>query len=649
MVERVGTRVATTVAGMAACALLAAAAAAPDTGMYARLGIPVAEPALRAIVPALRTAVQLGASLAVGALLLAAFLAAPQRSGVLDVDGYRAVRRAAWAAGGAGLGALALSAFSAADLSGAHLGEIGGLLANPDLLGTYAALEEPMAWLLTGAGLVVVAAGCWWCLTRRAAAWLAALAVASVLPPAAVGHAAGGAGHDWGTDAALLHAASAAVWTGMVAALLVHRGGAHTEAVWRRGRRLLDASGLVWLGSSVVLALVLAVPGSVTGTAWGGLLLAQAGLAVPLAAGWLLARRGPAPPPRATALLLGGSALVTVAAVAMTRTVPPRFLVRPDSPGEVLIGYDLDAPVSALRLLLDWRPNILFTVLTVVAACAYLRGVHVLRRRGDAWGRGRTAAWLAGCLVLLLATSSGVGRYSQGVFSVHMAGHMVVNMFAPVLLALGGPGTLALRAMRPAAGGTPDGPREWLAAAMASPVARAVSHPLVALPLFVGSPFALYFTGLLDTALRYHWAHQLMNLHFLAVGYLFFWPLVGVDRAPVRLPHLGRLGVLLAAMPFHAFFGIALMNSNALLGAEFYRSLALPWLPDLHADQWLAGGIAWATGELPMLVVTIALLVQWSREDARAAARHDRRAVLDDDAELRTYNAMLARLSRTGG
>jgi cytochrome c oxidase assembly factor CtaG len=230
-------------------------------------------------------------------------------------------------------------------------------------------------------------------------------------------------------------------------------------------------------------------------------------------------------------------------------------------------------------------------------------------------------------------------------FSVHMISHMSLNMLAPVLLALGGSVTLALRVLRPAGRGNPPGPREWVTAAVASPITKVLTHPLVTLVLFVGSFYALYFTPLFDGALRFHWAHQLMNIHFLAVGYLFFWPLTGVDRAPVRLPHLGRLAVLLASMPFHAFFGIALMSSDQLIGGNFYRSLALPWLSDLLGDQGVGGGIAWATGEIPMLLVVIALLVQWSREDDRAAARHDRHEDRDDDAELRAYNEMLARLS----
>ena len=101
---------------------------------------------------------------------------------------------------------------------------------------------------------------------------------------------------------------------------------------------------------------------------------------------------------------------------------------------------------------------------------------------------------------------------------------------------------------------------------MHSPPARWLTHPLVTLPLFVGSYYALYFSGLFPAALPEHWAHQLMNLHFLLVGLLFFWPLVGVDPAPRRLPPAARLGVVFASVPFHAFFGVALMSANSVIG-----------------------------------------------------------------------------------
>jgi cytochrome c oxidase assembly factor CtaG len=136
-----------------------------------------------------------------------------------------------------------------------------------------------------------------------------------------------------------------------------------------------------------------------------------------------------------------------------------------------------------------------------------------------------------------------------------------------------------------------------------------------------------------------------MNLHFVLTGVLFFWPLVGVDPAPRRLPPAARLGIVFGSLPFHAFFGVALMSANAAVAESWYRGLALPWVPDPLADQKLGGGLAWASGELPLLLVIIALLIQWSRQDERSARRADRRADSDGDADLVAYNDMLRRLA----
>jgi cytochrome c oxidase assembly factor CtaG len=205
--------------------------------------------------------------------------------------------------------------------------------------------------------------------------------------------------------------------------------------------------------------------------------------------------------------------------------------------------------------------------------------------------------------------------------------------------------TLALRALPPAGAGNPPGPREWLVAFTHSWVVRMATHPLMALGMYIASFFALYYTGLYDAAAPSHWAHLLMNTHFLLMGYAYYWLIIGIDPAPRRLPHLGKLGLLLAAMPFHAFFGISLMNSSTVIGGDFYRALALPFVPDLLADQHTAGAMAWALGEIPMVVVLVALLMQWARTDAREARRYDRKADSDGDAELVSYNALLARLA----
>jgi len=335
-------------------------------------------------------------------------------------------------------------------------------------------------------------------------------------------------------------------------------------------------------------------------------------------------------------------------AVALGRTAPPDTEAGAPSRVEVLIGYDLAGPPTFGRLALDWRFDLIFGTAALVLAGAYLLAVRRLHRRGDRWVTGRTAAWLIGCAALLVATSSGIGRYGPAMFSVHMGQHMILGMLVPILLVLGAPVTLALRALPPAGRTRPPGAREWLLAAVHSPVARLLTHPLVALALFVGSYYVLYFSALFPAALPEHWAHKLMNLHFLLVGVLFFWPIVGVDPAPRRLPPAARMGLVFASVPFHAFFGVAVMSANTAFGGDYYRSLALPWVPDVVRDQQLGGGLAWAAGEIPLLLVVIALLIQWSRQDERSARRADRQADVHGDPELEAYNAMLRRLA-TGG
>ena len=341
------------------------------------------------------------------------------------------------------------------------------------------------------------------------------------------------------------------------------------------------------------------------------------------------------------------AAVLAVAAIsAMAVQTAPRLLAHQFTAWDVFLGYQLPDPPNALRLLTVWRFDVLLGVAAVVLAGAYVVGVLRLRRRGDSWPPGRLVAWLFGCAALLFATSSGVRAYGSAMFSVHMGEHMALNMFIPVFLVLGAPITLALRALPAAGAGHPPGPREWLLWLVHSPVSRFLSHPATAFVLFVGSLYAVYFTPVFDTLVRYHWGHEFMSLHFLITGYLFFWGIIGIDPGPKRLPFIGRLGMLFAVMPFHAFFGIATMTMTQILGGTFYRSLDLPWLASLNDDQHLGGAIAWGSSELPIIVVVVALVAQWARQDRRTAVRTDRHADAHYDDDLDAYNAMLRELAK---
>ena len=302
--------------------------------------------------------------------------------------------------------------------------------------------------------------------------------------------------------------------------------------------------------------------------------------------------------------------------------------------------------------LFAWHPQPLPVepLACLLALLLYGAAVLRLRRRGDPWPIGRTVAWAAGVLSVAAVTCTGINGYGMALFSVHMVQHMVLSMLSPVLLLLGAPTTLALRAL-PTAGRGRTGPRELLTAFLHSRFAAVISSPLFTLPLFIASLYGLYFTPLFDWAMRTWPGHEWMLAHFLATGLLFFWPIMGIDPAPRRPTHLMRMLELFIGMPFHAFFGIAVMMSSGLI-VGYYAHPPAGWHISPLGDQTTGGGIAWAFSEVPTLLVLLALLAQWFRSDTRTAARTDRQAVRDGDAELTAYNAYLARLAaadRTAG
>lgn len=280
-------------------------------------------------------------------------------------------------------------------------------------------------------------------------------------------------------------------------------------------------------------------------------------------------------------------------------------------------------PFSFGRVFTAWGIFPVLTVLTVWVAGAYLFGVWVLRSRGDAWPVGRTLSFVVvGMGSFAFATASGLAAYDTALLSVHMVQHMVLSMLVPLFLALGAPVTLMLRTL-------PPRPRGWLLALLHSRLARVLSFAPLTFLLFVISPWALYFTGWYDASLRSDYVHEMMHLHLVLVGSLFFWPLVGTDPVPGRVAYPFRLLLIVLTLPFHAFLGVTIMGQEELIAGEWYRSLpaesGLTWLPDPAADQHLAGGILWGSGDLVGLVFLGVLFTQWVRSSMREAAREDRR------------------------
>ncbi len=312
-------------------------------------------------------------------------------------------------------------------------------------------------------------------------------------------------------------------------------------------------------------------------------------------------------------------------------------------------GLPMPGTPSLSRMLLLYNPDALFIGFLILAIALYARGVMILERRGDKWPLGRKIAFVCGIVAIDFATSGGLGVYAHFSFSYHMIAHMVLGMIAPIGLVLSAPITLALRTLPQGRTHEERGVRGTLVSALHSKIASIWVNPIVALVLFDGSLFVLYFTTLFGGMMQSHIGHFAMNVHFVLAGFLFFHVIIGVDPNPKRAPHLVRIVVLFAAMSIHAFFSVALMSSTTLLDGGYFAQLHTPWVSDLLADQRLGGSIGWAMGEIPILLALVATFILWVRDDSREAKRIDRNtermAAMGQPDELADYNTYLARLA----
>jgi len=244
----------------------------------------------------------------------------------------------------------------------------------------------------------------------------------------------------------------------------------------------------------------------------------------------------------------------------------------------------------------------------------------------------------------MYVTNSMLGRYAVLMFSAHMTVHMVLAMLVPILLPLGAPLTLILRVLTPNEtvknkDSQVRNLRDWIVALMNSRYLHTLSHPVISFILFAGGTWALYFTPLLTVLMRSHLGHLYMHAHFVLIGYLFFWNILGIDPSPRKIPDVLRLGLVFAAAVLHGLFGFILYSASTPLGGGWFSEVTPSWLTNQIQDQQLGGGIAWGFGELPTILVLAILVYQWASRDEKLAKRVS-------DKEIDDYNAFLKSLNK---
>jgi len=250
----------------------------------------------------------------------------------------------------------------------------------------------------------------------------------------------------------------------------------------------------------------------------------------------------------------------------------------------------------------SWNPEALLVV--PLLTIAYLLGV---RRHTAAWWR---IACFGAAMALLVAVSV-TPVHTLGMhylLTVHLLQNVVLAEWAPLLVVLGIPPALA-------------------AALTRTPVARALTHPAVALPVWLANYMLWHLPWIYDAALE----HQSSLLHlehacYFATGVLMWWSVV--QDAPHRLGSGTRAAYTFAAFVLGSPIGLVMALVPDAIYDFYVHAHHRVWGLTPLGDQQL-GGILMA---LEQAVVFFAVFAYWF---LRFLVEEDSRADVDAPPELR--------------
>ena len=247
----------------------------------------------------------------------------------------------------------------------------------------------------------------------------------------------------------------------------------------------------------------------------------------------------------------------------------------------------------------SWNPEAL---LGILLAAGYLAAI---RRHPAEWWR--ITCFLAGCALLVLIWITPMDTISlHYLLVVHLWQNVVLAEWAPLLLVVGLPATLAARIARPA------------------PV-RMLTTPLVALPVWIANYALWHVPVLYDASLRH--PHSLLVVEhalYLLTGIAMWW-CVWQD-APHRLSSQSRAGYVFAGFVLSAPLGLVLALVPDPLYDFYTQAPERLWDLTPTADQQY-GGIAMASEQS---IVFFAIFAYWFirflyEEDRE---EHDRRGAV---------------------
>ena len=249
----------------------------------------------------------------------------------------------------------------------------------------------------------------------------------------------------------------------------------------------------------------------------------------------------------------------------------------------------------------------------VVAAGWHLAGLRrefAASEAGSPAGRElrrEAALCQLGLLLVLFALVSPVGYFASLYIWVRALQMLLVGVVGPGLIVLGAPWTaLRLAVGRPAvAAGAGQDRKPWLRSRPALAV-------VVANVLWIGWQFPVLF----DAARTNSAVALAEHASYLAAG-LLFWPqLISSRPYSQRVPPLRRVALLIGTVAAFTVLGMMLVFGSGVWYFGFPASAH--HVMSILSDQQLSGAVLWMGILPPMMVVAVALMMEWLRDEESA-------------------------------
>jgi len=239
------------------------------------------------------------------------------------------------------------------------------------------------------------------------------------------------------------------------------------------------------------------------------------------------------------------------------------------------------------------RGELIMLVIAIMAILIYPLSVTITNKSYKKWPIKRTIFWLLGVTSATSALVGPIATYAHHNFIIHMVGHLLLGMLAPLLIALSAPVSLLLRTLS-----TANARR--VTELCKCKFVRFLSHPLTASILNIGGLWLLYTTPLYMAMHHHPVLHLLIHLHVVFAGYLFIVSIIYIDPIHYRLSYLYRSIVMVLALAAHG-----------ILSKYIY---AFPPIGIEQAQAERGGILMYYGGDAIDLILIVIFCSQWYKD-----------------------------------